>query len=123
MPSRRRPEHGVITNSIDPVIVFVTVCTKNRVPWLPTQRHHELLRDVWMKATAWLVGRYVLLPYHLHMFVAPGAIDVTLEAWISYWKSQFTKQNGSPDLKWQSGHWDTRLRRGQSYDEKWNYVL
>ena len=27
-----------------------------------------------------------------------------------------------PSQEWQSDHWDTRLRSGESYDAKWEYV-
>jgi putative transposase len=62
------------------------------------------------------------MPDHVHLFAAPGDIDLSLENWVRYWKSQFTKR--SPRLKhtWQTDHWDRRLRRSESYDQKWEYV-
>ncbi|MBA4064970.1 MAG: hypothetical protein C0501_14910 [Isosphaera sp.] len=40
-----------------------------------------------------------------------------------YWKSQFRKGHADKSLRWQVDHWDTRLRRTESYDEKWDYVV
>jgi hypothetical protein len=59
---RKKPAHGVWVDQARPTIVFVTVCTKDRRPWLATKGNHETLRIVWTEATAWVVGRYVLMP-------------------------------------------------------------
>lgn len=122
LPDRRRPAHGVRIRSTQPTIVFLTVCTKDRQPWLATAQNHDLLRETWLAATAWRVGRYVLMPDHLHLFAAPGEPALLLEKWVRYWKSQFTKKHGESGQRWQTGHWDRRLRSGESYATKWEYV-
>ena len=119
---RKKPVHGVEILPNTQTIVFVTICTKHRNPWLATPENHLGLRAAWSDAQAWLVGRYVLMPDHLHVFVAPGRLEFSLENWITYWKRQFTKQRGVTGQHWQPNHWDTRLRSGESYDEKWSYV-
>jgi hypothetical protein len=43
----------------------------------------------WLNATAWLVGDYLLMPDHLHLFCAPRDIDMPIETWIRYWKRDF----------------------------------
>lgn len=122
-PKRRKhPAHGVFINPDLPTIVFVTVCTKNRCPWLVSPNVHELLRSVWRDAASWRVGRYVIMPDHLHFFAAPVQAEIGLDRWIRYWKSQFSRRHGQPIHRWQTDHWDTRLRRGESYSEKWAYV-
>ena len=122
-PDRHRPVHGVVMNAPDPVIVFLTVCTKDRSPWLADAGVHNLLREVWLRATAWLVGRYVLMPDHFHLFAAPGEPELSLERWVTYWKSQFTKRHRVSAHRWHVDHWDRRLRRSDSYDSKWDYVV
>jgi len=119
---RRHPAHGVLIIGDQPTIVFVTVCTKYRIRWLATPEVHCLLREVWTKATAWLVGRYVVMPDHIHLFAAPNDTPITLDKWITYWKSQFSKRHGVPEHRWLTDHWDTRLRHEESYDQKWEYV-
>ncbi len=122
-PSRKHPAHGVRTEVHDPAIVFVTVCTRGRAPWLATSEVHDLLRKVWREADAWLVGDYVLLPDHLHLFAAPNpASEIQLDPWIQYWKSQFSKRHGNPGHCWQTDHWDRRLRKEEAYADKWDYV-
>lgn len=123
LPNRSRPAHGVHGDDLKPIIVFVTVCTKNRSPWLATPDVHALLREVWSRATAWRVGRYVILPDHLHCFVTPGEPELLLDNWVRYWKSQFSKQHKHPGHEWQGGYFDRRLRTGESYDQKWEYVV
>jgi putative transposase len=113
----------VLINPETPTIVFLTVCTKDRQPWLATADNHSLLRRVWTEATAWLVGRYMVMPDHLHLFAAPGHPELSLERWVQYWKSQFSKGHGNRAHRWQTDHWDTRLRSGESYDSKWEYVV
>jgi putative transposase len=105
-----------------PTIVFLTVCTHNRQPWLAQTDAHAILRDAWQKAHAWLVGYYLLMPDHLHLFCAPHDLTVTLDNWVTYWKRMFTRAATNPDWAWQSGHWDTRLRRTENYQEKWAYI-
>ena len=122
LSQRKRPAHGVRVSVLRPTIVFVTVCSDGREPWLATPEVHALLRQVRQEATAWLVGRYVIMPDHVHLFVAPGQPELALENWVRYRKSQFTQGHGEPEHRWQAGFWDTRLRTGESYDDKWEYV-
>jgi REP element-mobilizing transposase RayT len=105
-----------------PTIVFVTVCTKDRRPWLACEESHRLLVEVWRKADAWLTGRYVLMPDHLHLFAAPRDLRFTIERWLQYWKSQFTKAHKHEDWVWQAHAFHHRLRQDESYSQKWLYV-
>ena len=73
-PSRHHPAHGVHSDSHNPIIVFLTVCTKDRSPWLANAAVHSLLREAWSTADAWLIGRYVIMPDHLHLFAAPNPV-------------------------------------------------
>ncbi|MBL8851283.1 MAG: hypothetical protein JNG89_16495 [Planctomycetaceae bacterium] len=106
-----------------PTIVFGTVCTKNRVPWLASDEVHAILREVWQGADAWLLGRYVIMPDHIHFFAGWAGRDISLENWTKYWKSRFSKAYRRPDCRWQVDHWDTRMRTVAIYEEKWTYVL
>jgi len=122
LPKRSHPAHGVKPRAGQPVIVYLTVCTKRRVPWLATPEAHRLLIQTWKNATAWLVGRYVVMPDHLHLFAEPGTPELPFDNWVRFWKSRFTKAHGDALHEWQVDHWDRRLRNEDSYDEKWNYV-
>ena len=122
-PRRRAPAHPepVARKS---VIVFVTVCTAKRKPILANRAAVAALRWAWRAADGWTVGRYVIMPDHLHLFCAPIRADVTLNQWLRYWRSLASRRWPYPDQQpiWQPDLWDTQLRRGDDYDAKWEYV-
>jgi len=122
LPQRGHPAHGVKAQTDLPTIIFLTVCTKNRNPWLASADIHDLLVRVWSAATAWIVGRYVVMPDHLHLFATPGTPELPLENWVKYWKSRFSNAHRNLAHEWQVDHWDRRLRSDDSYDQKWKYV-
>ena len=121
-PSNKEPAHGVIFVDGQPTVIFDTICTKEKSPWLATDEVHRLLVDVWSHSTLWLVGRYVIMPDHIHLFAWATEQSIEYDNWVRYWKSQFTKRHSNPNRVWQPQHWDTRVRSEAGYEEKWNYV-
>ena len=119
---RKSPARGVQMFSAHPTIVFLTVCAKDRKPWVADAAVHESLRAAWQSAQAWLVGYYLLMPDHLHLFCAPCELGFTLENWVTFWKRQFRRLHQDPHARWQAHPFHHRLRREESYTEKWNYV-
>ena len=68
---------------------------------------------------------YCLMPDHLHLFCRPACHDAeNIRAWMRYWKALVTRTWLCPSEKplWQQDGWDTQLRRGKSYQSKWEYV-
>jgi putative transposase len=109
-----------------PIIVYVTVITKRRKRILADPAAHQTIRAAWFAATQWLVGRYVIMPDHIHLFCAPQLlVPEALASWVGYWKSEsarhWPRREDAPI--WQRHFWDTQLRRGENYDEKWDYVV
>ena len=106
------------------IIIFVTTCTVKRREILASPSSHEAIVAAWRAASAWLVGRYVIMPDHIHVFCAPNGFEaLSLERWMRYWKSLVTKiRNAKSGTIWQRHHWDRQLRTGESYGEKWEYV-
>src|SRR5206468_3553927 len=102
---------GVFISLHQPTIVYLTVCTKDRIPWLANARVQQTLEEVWRAADAWLVGYYLLMQDHLHLFCAPRDINVLLTTWVKYWKRQFSCRHLPETGDWQRKGWDTRLRR------------
>ena len=121
-PQRKHPAHGVLFIEGEPTIIFDTVCTKDRIPWLANDLVHQLLRDVWRDSTAWLMGRYMITPDHIHFFSAATESPISYDNWVKYWKSQFTKQYKAICHQWLADHWDVRMRNEAVYEEKWLYV-
>ena len=92
--SRKTPAHHPIlsVNNRSP-IVFLTVCSYNRLPIFNKPDVHDLLKLSWHMANAWHVGRYVLMPDHIHLFCAPNSLDApSLERWVHFWKSEASLQ-------------------------------
>jgi putative transposase len=107
-------------------IIFLTACVRDRRPLLARSEIHRLLVATWRSANDWMVGRYILMPDHLHLFCAPaGLTSAPLDAWVRFWKSRSSKAWPHVEEKpvWQQGFWDRQLRSGESYGEKWNYVV
>ena len=106
------------------IIVFVTVCTKNRRSLLATREMHGAIAEAWRQASYWMVGRYVILPDHIHLFCAPAICPPTsLQNWVRFWKSRVAHSLGvGSDTLWQKNFWDTQLRCHESYEQKWDYV-
>jgi len=154
-PSRRHPAHPAVVESFNrSVIVFVTVCAKDKVPVFACEHMRDWLRRAWVQANRWVVGRYVVMPDHIHLFCAPATWPPSsVKRWTEYWKSMVarackghgpltaaggtastpsvpsdesgrgeTRPSMWPDVLWQRDCWDTQLRRGESYAEKWEYV-
>ncbi|MEM7145039.1 MAG: transposase [Verrucomicrobiota bacterium] len=107
-------------------VIFLTVCTKQRKPILASDEVHSLLCSLWSDPTSqWSVGRYMILPDHIHLFCSPKSIESTgIHSWTKFWKSQSTRSWPIPNQKpiWQRQFWDTQLRAQDSYSQKWNYV-
>ncbi len=92
--TRRRPaHHPPIERFNEPVIVLVTVCTKGRIPVLACDAVHRICIEIWQGADFWRVGRYVIMPDHIHLFCAPGRIPMpNLRQWVEFWKSQIARR-------------------------------
>lgn len=106
------------------IIIFVTTCTAKRRPILASSSAHAAIVRAWRRASTWLVGRYVIMPDHIHLFYAPNSLEPpSLERWMRFWKSLATRSMGeSRGAVWQPHHWDRQLRSGDSYGDKWEYV-
>ena len=120
--NRRTPAKGVHISLGGPNWIFLTVCTEKRERWLAQASVQRALHDIWKNtAKAWLVSDYLLMPDHLHLFCAPRDLKFTIERWLGFWKDRFAKVH--PDIgTFQAGGFHHRLRDGESYAQKWQYV-
>ncbi len=125
MQYRRYPVHLSGKRWIgDPELQFVTVCAKDRKKILARPDVFELVLGAWCKADAWTVGRYIVLPDHIHFFAAPVREGFTLTQWMKFWRSDVSRRWPRPEEQpvWQQQFWDVQVRAGHSYDDKWEYV-
>ncbi len=108
-------------------VYFITACTENRRQLLVHDGVHEVFRNfcVLARGRGVLVGRYVLMPDHLHLFVCIPLGAVGLSMWMKSLKNTMSKhwrEEGIEAPHWQKGFFDHLLRSTESYAEKWKYV-
>jgi putative transposase len=104
--------------------VFITVCSKTRRNALANDATHNTLRELWSDRSFWCVGRYVIMPDHIHLFAREQVRDrCSVDRWVSWWKSRSSHMLGCGEGKlWQRALWDTRLYSCESYQQKIDYV-
>jgi putative transposase len=106
-------------------IYFVTCNTHQRKPLLANPAIHEAFRTFCLAAKErdiW-VGRYVVMPDHMHFFVDCG--DVLLGDWMKSLKNSLSKTLRVRDHlspHWQKGFFDHLIRSEPSYEQKWQYT-
>jgi putative transposase len=105
--------------SIDQPLYFLTFCALHRRPLLANVNVHNLFRSYCVRAADHNVGvgRYVIMPDHVHMFVR-GSIDFDLGIWLRGLKRAITREHNF----WQPGFFDHILRSDESYSQKWEYI-
>ena len=108
-------------------LYFLTTCTAGRRRLLANAEIHAALihfarraeeRGVW-------VGRYVIMPDHLHLFAGFGPSSPALSEWMKAVKRSLAnvlKAGDEPGPWWQERFFDHVLRSAESYREKWEYV-
>jgi len=107
-------------------VYFVTFCTYGRQALLAREDVRAAFLDGARRACAAgaTIGRYVIMPDHVHLFVRVGP-EGRLGVTIKQLRERMSRvlRRACPDLKvWQAGFFDHVLRSGESYAEKWEYV-
>jgi REP element-mobilizing transposase RayT len=123
---RRPPRLERLFSSVRP-FYFVAFNTYKRKSILARLEIHHSFRSFCERAREHDVGvgRYVIMPDHIHLFVALPPTEVTLERWIQMLKTVLGKTMLRLELQkphWQEGFFDHVLRSSESYAEKWDYV-
>jgi putative transposase len=97
------------------VLTIPEVAARLREEWLDAEQRH-----------GWRVGRYVIMPDHVHYFAAPADHASSLSAFMGRWKEWTAKSIlqaiGGKGPLWQHRFFDHVLRSRRSYAEKWDYV-
>jgi putative transposase len=107
----------------DPPLYFVTFNTSRRRRLLANERVHTCFVKFAKAAQdhGVAVGRYVMMPDHIHLFVS-GHYDFVLDQWVRALKRTLSTAISAPLPHWQSGFFDHLIRHTESYSEKWDYV-
>jgi REP element-mobilizing transposase RayT len=91
---------------------------------------HLLLRDEWagmLSRHGWAVGRYVVMPDHVHFIAEPLAtgartLSVAMGAWKEWTSKGIVRLTKAAKPLWQPEFFDHLLRSNESRAEKWLYV-
>ena len=108
---------------IDQPLFFVTFATRDRRKLPSLGRAQAALEEYGRRGASDFnvaLGRYVMMPDHVHLFVRGGP-DFVLSSWVGGLKRALSAALKAPQL-WQPGFFDHVLRSDESYAEKWNYV-
>jgi putative transposase len=120
---RKAPAGGAHIVLGQPNVFFITVNAKDKIPWIGQADVQRTLEGIWReRATAWLVGYYLLMPDHLHLFCAPHDLHFNIDQWITFWKSEFSRQHLDRNWEWQRRAFHHRMRNRIEYEEKLIYV-
>ena len=122
MIKSKPPRLGLIY--VDQPLYFVTFCTLHRRALLANTEVHTKFRIYCTRAVEYNVGvgRYVIMPNHVHLFVR-GAAEFELGIWVRGLKRAVEAAVPGGDKIWQAGFFDHILRSDESYSEKWNYIF
>ena len=125
---------------VESPVYFMTACTDQRRRILANTAVANILIGDWRAAEerhGWVVGRYVIMPDHVHFFCAAEHNAKTLSEFVRLWKQWTMKgmKAAEPRLAsaataagtttarvWQREFFDHVLRSEESYAEKWEYV-
>jgi REP element-mobilizing transposase RayT len=124
---RRLHRLHLLYSSVRP-FYFVTFNTYRRRAILATPEVHDAFRAFCLRAEVEFgvaVGRYVLMPDHVHLFVVMPPDRIPLRTWIQSLRAVLGKtllSNGHRKPHWQEGFFDHVLRSSESYSQKWEYV-
>jgi putative transposase len=123
--NRKGPAHPPVRERFnEAIIVFLTACSKDRKPLFARADSVAVILDAWQQAKSWSIGRFVVMPDHVHLFVRRVFPTESLMQWVRYWKSVASRNwpRAHEQPIWQRDFWDTQLRRSENYDSKWRYV-
>jgi putative transposase len=108
---------------------FFTACTEGRRKLIASQSALLVLGDIWRRSAeldGWWVGRFVLMPDHVHFFATSAPRAKPMGEWHKMWKGvsarYLIRELGVSAPFWQQDTFDHILRSRESYEEKWNYV-
>jgi len=109
-------------------VYFVTFCAEERKPILANPFVHGVFLQFCPEALNGniFVGRYILMPDHIHLFVKLPPPSENLSKWIKSLKNSLSKTLRSHNVvapHWQNGFFDHVLRSTESYSQKWLYMV
>jgi putative transposase len=131
LPERKHMRRLVTIHPyIRTMIYLISVCTDDRKRILANNEVHDILAAELRTQSGklgWIVGRYVVMPDHVHFLCAPvtEAAESKLSEFVGRWKGVCAmryRKLGHEDRLWQKEFSDYLLRSTESLEDKWNYL-
>src|SRR5258708_20537067 len=72
-------------------IYLITTCTNGRAHRLANDEFHAIATEVWRSCQEhdlWSIGRYVIIPDHVHFFAFDNQEKPTLSDFVGKWKDR-----------------------------------
>ena len=114
---------------VDWPIYFITTCTLDRRRILGSKEVAGILTDEWRNARnhhGWAIGRYVIMPEHVHFFckaeLDAKALPTFMQRWKEWSSKRMARELNLSGRVWQEEFFDHVLRSSESYSRKWDYV-
>jgi putative transposase len=105
-------------------VYFLTSCTVQRSGILANPEMHDTFAQQ-ASTRGVFVGRYVIMPDHIHLFAAFAPQAPHVSEWMKALKRTLAKtlrDRGRRGACWQKGFFDHVMRSAESYSQKWLYV-
>ena len=113
---------------VDWPIHFITPAFERRAI-LASKEVAKILIDEWRDAHdhhGWAIGRYLIMPDHVHFFCSAEldakALPAVMQAWKQWTTKRMARELGLSTKVWQEEFFDHVLRSSESYSQKWDYV-
>ena len=108
-------------------VYYLTACIARKRRLLANPETHEVFIGFALEAAKRevYVGRYVIMPDHVHLFAAFSPCALALSRWMKALKgtlSEALREMQVTGPYWEKGFFDHVLRSEESYAQKWFYV-
>ena len=127
MPGQKPRLHRLDWTYTRSPVYFLTSCTHHRLPILANPViHEEFVRFAGAAASFHvLVGLYVIMPDHIHLFANFSPASPSLSQWMKALRGSLAKTLRATlgqGIYWEKGFFDHVLRSEESFREKYEYV-
>ncbi len=130
LPRRKHLKHPeMLLLDYHAPVFFITITTYRRQNKLACPDVADEIIECFRECEerhGWAIGRFVIMPDHIHFFASPMKNEKPLSNFIrdfKKWTHARAVEKGFDGKLWQNEFFDHLLRGNESYHDKWKYVL